>query len=149
LVEVTDAQIAQYETLQQQAHADGRSVRVRYSAGSLSLPADDRFYCQITIDAAHWDGGRPNVGEVIANGTDAAIITFTVLQADGTPDPLFSGTRRVSLFDRVVILSFVAGVATKNYKATRSVVLEARSTPQIRLKAPFRLVAAVSGDMEN
>lgn len=132
LVQADDAMLAQLRDLEAQIYASGRTVRVQYDNGTLSLPADSRPYLRIASD-------KP---EIAADGVDTATITFTALRADGATMGGFNGQRTLEVFEgRYLRLVFSSGVATKRFKTTTSGLYGIRSTDTYRLESPFSLIA--------
>lgn len=149
LVEATDEKIEEFEELSRTARSSGRGdgVLIDLPTGNLSLPPDPRFFLDISVDVTHRVAGDPHVGEVIADGVDTAVVSFTALNANGTVRTGFNARRKADLFGRIVALQFVNGIATKNFRTRTSSRFEISSHPLVRLQAPFVLEAVVEGDL--
>ncbi len=132
LVLADDTMLAQLRDLEAQIYASGRTARVQYDKGALSLPPDSRPFLRIASD-------KP---EIAADGVDAATITFSVLRQDGNVNTNFNGTRTFEVFEgRYLRLVFASGVATKRFKTLNSGLYGIRSTDTYRLESPFSLIA--------
>ena len=131
-VEATSADLEEYDTLQQQSVASGRDGTVLYpEAGSLELPVDDRVFARIETDKA----------EIDADGVDYATLTFSKLNPNATVDTTFNTTRKMELYDRLLKLVFVDGVATKQFKTLDSGTYVIESTTKLRLENPVSIDA--------
>lgn len=119
---------------------DGRETTVLWDdvAKEPIAPTDTRPYVDVTADKT----------EIDADGVDEAIITFTVLRPDGTPNTTFTATRRFKtppgiLGDRQrnIRLSFTNGVATKSLKTTKSGDYTVKSNYLFKVKTPVTVSA--------
>jgi hypothetical protein len=130
IVAATDADIAQYESLQHQAMASGQSASVTLTNGVLALPPDTRLHVAIATDKA-----------IAHAGVDTITLTVTALNATGATDTTFNQTIYYALPDsRVFSFPFVSGVASRAIPATRSGKFTLRSTKDVRIDTPVEIL---------
>lgn len=131
LVEATDAQIAEYETLHRQVQGERRSVRVQMLGGALSVPVDTRQRARVEADKT-----------TVVGGADIITLTITALKDDGS---VRTGlTKQVdfeTLGGRIIRLDFVNGVAIKQINMPASGRFRIQSNDVIAVEAEVEITA--------
>lgn len=127
--------LGQYRQLQTEQVQDGMDGFVLWNDGLLQKQPDNRPFVEVTSDKA----------EIDADGAEVAVITFRLLNADGTPD-LSTVTKKIRMdFGqermRSFKLGFVSGVATKNFKTAKSGEYQVYSNRTIKVKTRLTVEA--------
>ncbi len=132
-VECNATEIGTYESLQQQAIADGREGYVEYpESGSLQLPTDTRAWVRVETSKS----------EIDADGVDSMTLTFTkLISGTANTDTSFNQTVNVEFIERLIKLEFTSGVATKTFKTSKSGTYTFASTPKYKLESPLTITA--------
>lgn len=124
-----DAEFDALKVLGRQLQADGRRLMadVIWGGSAFIASPDTRPFVRVSSDVA----------EIELPGS--ATLTFQVLRVDGTDNTTFGGTRIAKIFERLMKLTFVNGVATKVFTPVETDRYNLASQADVKLEDPLRI----------
>lgn len=131
LIEATDAEIAQYESMRRDMSNDGRSGALQLIDGALTAPADSRLRVRVETDKT-----------MVNAGVDSINFTITAIHTDGTTRTDFNQLIPYPMPDgRIFGFNFVSGVASRLIPITKSGRYTLRSNSDVAIESPVEILA--------
>ncbi len=124
-VGVNESEFATYQFLTEQARQEQRDEEISHNVGTgaVTLAADTRPIFEVIADKV----------EIVADGIDEVTLTITKKLLGGSTHIGFNTNIKTRLFERLVRLTFVNGIAIKTFKTTVGDTYRLDSNPRYKL----------------